>query len=424
MKKGILFILSLFLTFYVATAIETWGVSKNRKNVTDFKVVTMPRQTTTAVPTATIDPNIFVKASVDKPEAYLNEQIILKYDLYTRYDTRYEGFVKEGRLRGFWLEYKETDKNVPRETIQYEGRKFVKATIREIILSPIAPGKYTIEPGAVRVSVVKESGERQEMQLKAKPIEIIAKDLTGTEENKGQKKTGASIFPAEESNDIQSSPNFNDGKPGLMILLDVSGSMLAEDLQPGNRLAVAKNALKTFMNAKPNIRIGVKVFAKEVVTVAPLTDGTKKSLQEIENVQVGMVKDGTAIGDALLAGVKELKKNPARKNIIVLLSDGANNAGHIDPLTAADFSKQDNIAIYAIGIGKDGLVPFPINDPVLGKRYVNAEVNVDDETLGEIASVTGGKFFKVVDANQLKDAFDFIGIVLTRIYKESASNRL
>lgn len=365
------------------------------------------------------DPDIFLKAVIDKTEVYPNEQILLKYDLYTRYDTRYENFEKEGRFRGFWLEYKETDKNVLSETVEYEGKKFIKATIREIALFPIASGKYIVEPGIVRVSIAKESGEREEMLLKAESFEIVAKDFPP---NYGSSLPSPFLKNFPEFNN-QITPVFQDGKPGLLILLDVSSSMLAEDFKPKNRLEAAKNALSEFIKAKPNMRIGVTAFAREVMTVTPLEDATKNLLVDLSRTQVGMLRDGTALGDAILEGVTELRKNEAPKNIIVLLSDGSNNTGHLDPLTAADFARQDNIIIYSISLGRHGLVPFPVDDPIFGKRYVEAEVHVDDETLREIANVTGGKFFKVEHEDQLRSAFEDIE-VLSNVQKEPTVKRL
>lgn len=202
-----------------------------------------------------------------------------------------------------------------------------------------------------------------------------------------------------------SPPSVSGGTPALVILLDVSGSMLAEDLQPGNRLEVAKTVLKEFFSAKPKARAGIKVFAREVVTAAPLTEPTQTLLGEIDRIQIGVIKDGTALGDALLEAVKELKSKRSQENTVVLLSDGANNAGHIDPFTAADFAQENNIVVYSVGLGKQGLVPFPIDDPQFGKRRIMTEANVDSDTLTEIANITGGKYFKADETVQLGDIF-------------------
>lgn len=194
----------------------------------------------------------------------------------------------------------------------------------------------------------------------------------------------------------------------IVLSLDISGSMLAEDFKPHNRVTVAKKEAEKFVEGRENDRIGLVVFARKSYTQCPLTTDYKILKQLINDIHIGLIKDGTAIGLGLANSVNRLREGDAKNKVIILLTDGENNAGNIDPITAAELAKSYNIKVYTIGIGKSGLVPFPIEDPVFGKRYVQTQVNVDEKTLKRIADITGGEFFLATDSNALRQIYQQI----------------
>lgn len=194
----------------------------------------------------------------------------------------------------------------------------------------------------------------------------------------------------------------------IVIALDISGSMLAEDFKPENRLAVAKQEAVKFIRGRENDRIGMVVFAKKAYTQCPLTTDYNILIQLIDQIQIGMIADGTAIGMGLATAVNRLRDSNAKSKVIILITDGANNAGNIDPITAAELAKAFGIKVYAICIGRGGMVPFPVNDPLFGKRYIQANVEIDEMTLKRIAAITGGLFFRAREAQALSEIYEKI----------------
>lgn len=194
----------------------------------------------------------------------------------------------------------------------------------------------------------------------------------------------------------------------IVVSLDISGSMLAEDFKPVNRMTVAKEEAKKFIQGRQNDRIGLVVFARKGYTQCPLTLDYGILSKLIDDVEVGLIKDGTAIGLGIGTAINRLRDSKAKSKVIILLTDGENNAGNVDPITAAELAKSFGIKIYTICIGKGGLVPFPIEDPIFGKRYVQAEVKVDEKVLKRIADIADGLFFSAGDPAGLQRAFQEI----------------
>ena len=187
----------------------------------------------------------------------------------------------------------------------------------------------------------------------------------------------------------------------IVLGLDISGSMKAEDMQPHNRLWVAKDEAKKFIANRKTDRIGLVVFASNSYTQCPLTSDYDVLTRLVDAVNYGDVKDGTAIGMAIANGVNRLKDVPGKSKIMILLTDGRNNAGTIDPITAAELARSLRVRIYAIGIGTTGSAPYPVDDPVFGRRYVQLPADVDDATLSRIAEITGGQYFRATDTAAL-----------------------
>jgi Ca-activated chloride channel family protein len=194
----------------------------------------------------------------------------------------------------------------------------------------------------------------------------------------------------------------------IMLALDISSSMQAEDFKPHNRLYVAKEEIKKFVSKRVNDRIGLVVFSRHSFTQCPLTVDYGVLLRFVDQVDVGIIEDGTAIGMGIANAVNRLRESDAKSKIIVLLTDGENNAGEIDPITAAGLASAFDIKIYTIGAGRPGNAMFPVDDPLFGKRYVYQPTRIDEKTLQEIADVTGGKYFRARSEKELEEIYSLI----------------
>lgn len=203
----------------------------------------------------------------------------------------------------------------------------------------------------------------------------------------------------------------------LMLCLDISGTMQAEDFSPKNRLFVAKERAKEFIGKRKGDRIGLVIFAGQALTQCPLTSDKKILADLIDRINFGLVADGTAIGMGLASAVARLKDSKSKSRIIVLLTDGLNNTGEVDPLTAAKLAQTYGIKIYSIGVGSKGPVPFPVDDPVFGRRYVQAQFDLDMSALEEFSRLTGGQSFLASDAEALKLIYDEIDRMEPTTYK-------
>jgi Ca-activated chloride channel family protein len=195
----------------------------------------------------------------------------------------------------------------------------------------------------------------------------------------------------------------------IVLALDVSGSMLAEDFTLGgervSRLAVTKAAVRDFVAARPEDRIGLVLFAARPYTQAPLTLDHGWLLGNLERAEVGLIEDGTAIGSALAAAVNRLRPSAAKSKVVVLLTDGQNNAGRVTPLTAAEAAAALGIKVYTVGAGTRGLAPYPVRDLFGNKVYRPVQVDIDEDTLKKIAAATGGRYFRATDTAGLREVY-------------------
>ncbi|MFN0150702.1 MAG: VWA domain-containing protein [bacterium] len=196
----------------------------------------------------------------------------------------------------------------------------------------------------------------------------------------------------------------------IMIALDVSGSMRAEDFRPKNRLHVAKDVVRSFVEGRSSDRIGIVVFAANAFVQCPLTTDYGVLKDVIASVDFGMLEDGTAIGSALASAVNRLRASQAKSRVVILVTDGVNNAGNIDPATAAQLAAAMKIKVYVVGVGRPGAkTPFPVDDPLFGRRTVQIEAQLDEPTLRSIADATNGRYFLATDPTALRAIFDEIG---------------
>lgn len=199
----------------------------------------------------------------------------------------------------------------------------------------------------------------------------------------------------------------------IMLALDVSGSMIAEDFTIGgeraSRLDVVKQVTQKFIDARPNDRIGMVAFAARPYLVSPLTLDHGWLLQNLERVKLGLVEDGTAIGSAIASCTNRLiERKDSKSRIVVLLTDGDNNAGKISPLTAAEAARAMGVKVYTIGAGTRGYAPIPVRDIFGRKVYQNVKVDVDEDTLKKIADGTNAKFYRATDTKSLTQIYDQI----------------
>jgi Ca-activated chloride channel family protein len=194
----------------------------------------------------------------------------------------------------------------------------------------------------------------------------------------------------------------------IALVVDISSSMLSEDFQPQNRIEVAKDKVKRFVLERTNDRVGLIAFSGEALTQVPLTTDYPVVLAAIDNLQPGQLEDGTAIGTAIVTAANRLRNAPGRSRVMVLLTDGENNRGSTDPRTAAQAAAAFGIRIYAIGVGTEGMAPVPVGRGLFGLRYENRPVKIDEALLTEIATASGGRYFRARDAQALQNIYDQI----------------
>ena len=207
--------------------------------------------------------------------------------------------------------------------------------------------------------------------------------------------------------DVEEQSRTNAEGIDIMLSMDISGSMLARDFTP-DRLSVAKEVAAEFIADRYGDRIGLAVFAGEAFTQSPLTTDKGTLQTMLARVRSGVIEDGTAIGNGLATAINRLRESEAKSKVIILLTDGVNNRGEIAPLMAADIAADMGIKVYTIGVGTIGKAPYPAIDMFGNMTYQMAEVEIDETTLEEIASRTGGKYFRATDAEKLKAIYDEI----------------
>ncbi|MGH7671696.1 MAG: vWA domain-containing protein, partial [Gemmatimonadales bacterium] len=191
----------------------------------------------------------------------------------------------------------------------------------------------------------------------------------------------------------------------IVLAVDISSSMLAEDFAPNNRLDVARRTAIEFVRARSSDRIGLVAFSGQALTQVPITTDYPVLEAAIRHLRVGILEDGTAIGTAIGTAATRLRRAPGKSKVIVLLTDGENNRGTVDPRTAAQAAATLGLRIYTIGVGTEGEAPVPTGQGPLGLRYQTMPVKIDEELLGDVARTTGGRYFRATDAASLSNVF-------------------
>ena len=192
----------------------------------------------------------------------------------------------------------------------------------------------------------------------------------------------------------------------IVMAMDVSGSMLARDLKP-DRLTAAKNVASDFVKGRPGDRMGLVIFSGESFTQVPLTTDHGVMLNMLAEMKNGLIDDGTAIGDGLATAISRLKDSEAISKVVILLTDGMNNAGSVDPYTAAEIAKLYGIRVYTIGVGSYGTAPYPVQTP-FGTQIQQMKVEIDEKLLASVAGMTGGKYFRATSNQKLDEIYEEI----------------
>ena len=193
----------------------------------------------------------------------------------------------------------------------------------------------------------------------------------------------------------------------IMLAMDVSTSMLSKDFDP-NRLEASKKVAKEFISNRPYDRIGLVIFSGEAFTFSPITTDHRVLQNFIDQIQAGILKDGTAIGNGLAAAVNRLKDSKSKSKIIILLTDGVNNTGYVSPETAMDMAKDYGIKVYTIGVGTNGIARSPLSSQFGQMIFGNNRVEIDERLLTKIANETGGMYFRAKNQDELKKIYDYI----------------
>ncbi len=192
----------------------------------------------------------------------------------------------------------------------------------------------------------------------------------------------------------------------IVLAMDVSTSMLARDLTP-DRISASKDIAIEFISQRPSDRMGIVVFAGESFTQCPLTTDRATLINLMKEVQTDLIEDGTAIGNGLATAVARLKDSDAKSRVVILLTDGVNNSGEVSPQTAAEIAKTYGVRVYTIGVGKEGMAPYPVMTP-WGVQVQNMKVEIDEQLLKEVAESTGGRYFRATDNTKLAEIYSEI----------------
>ena len=207
--------------------------------------------------------------------------------------------------------------------------------------------------------------------------------------------------------DVEQNVRTNAEGIDIMLAIDVSGSMLARDFKP-DRITAAKEVAGSFIADRYGDRIGLVAFAGEAFTQSPLTTDQSTLQTLLARIRSGLIEDGTAIGNGLATAINRLRESDAKSKVIILLTDGVNNQGQIAPMTAAEIAKAQGIRVYTIGVGSEGMAPYPAIDMFGNLTFVSQKVEIDEKVLKAISDMTGGKYFRATDKDKLKAVYNEI----------------
>lgn len=253
--------------------------------------------------------------------------------------------------------------------------------------------KYSRKHGTLTISSLQQVPEQQSFKAMLRHLPFILRLLAI-----------ASIIVALARPQTRNDEELVSGEGvDIVLCIDVSGSMLAQDLLP-NRMEAAKEVAANFISNRPTDRIGLVIFSGESFTLTPLTTDQTNLKAQIYNIKSGLLEDGTAIGMGLATSVERLKESKAKSKVVILLTDGENNGGFIDPNTAKELAKSLNVKVYTIGVGTDGMAPVPVQTQ-MGIVMQHERVNIDEKLMTQIANETGGRYFRAKDNEGLRNIY-------------------
>lgn len=274
-----------------------------------------------------------------------------------------------------------------------------------LLLLLLLPGWWLLtrrrEPGAVvfsRATLAARSGHSWRTRLVRLPGWLRAVAFASLVVALAAPRTGAAVVDVEAEG------------IAIVVVLDISSSMLAEDFAPDNRLRVAKQQVGEFIAGRRHDRIGLVAFAGEALTQVPITIDYAVLHEALDQLRagVGLLEDGTAIGTAIATAANRLRRVPGESRVMIVMTDGENNRGEIDPITAARAAAAYGIRIYTIGVGSEGVAPIPVGVGPFGVQYANLPVHIDEELLREIAGLSGARYFRATNRQALDSIYDQI----------------
>jgi Ca-activated chloride channel homolog len=262
-----------------------------------------------------------------------------------------------------------------------------------------AQGRRTDALTFSRAALLSRFSTRGTRQLARVPAALRAVAFAATVIAAATPRTGASVIHVDAEG------------IAIVLVVDISSSMLAEDFAPQNRMAVARQTAANFVSGRRHDRIGLVAFAGEALTQVPLTIDYPVIYQSLDRLSAGtgMLEDGTAIGTAIATAANRLRRAPGESRVMILLTDGENNRGEVDPLTAARAAAAFDIKIYTIAVGSDGVAPIPIASGPFGIQYANLPVSIDEPLLRDIADISGGQYFRATSEMALDSVYQRIG---------------
>lgn len=359
-------------------------------------------------------PSVFLKQMISSKKVSELEPVKVSYKLYFTDNIYQIHDAKFPAFDGFWVNEEKIDSIVPAPEI-YDSIKYHTAIIREYTIYPLSAGNLIIDKFSLDLKYQKKTGKTIQTIFGDQPVYDAVRDTFYTHID----TVRVGVLPNNSIREIKwdndslfnikkiNSKRVLKEKSNIVLAIDISGSMLTKDFKP-NRMEVSKNIIKSFKDRLPKEKTGLVLFAGECY---PQTGNIKRLPSKPDYKKLvpdSIFEDGTAIGMGLISSMNLLDLSQDSPKAIILLTDGTNNVGNISPLTAADIARQKGINIFAIGMGGIGVAPFPVLSSSGETDYIDLDIQMDEETLKKITSMTGGKYFRATDNKSFMNAVDEI----------------
>ena len=325
--------------------------------------------------------DLFLRLSLSRSEVVIGEPITASLKLYQRVNIAGFENVKFPTFNGFWSQETYSPTNIEFKRESFDDKIYNTAVLRSYVLIPQQAGTITIDPAELVCLV------NVRVNSAASNLSLIVVSIA--------RPRSSSKVERVDTEGID-----------IVLAMDVSTSMLARDFTP-DRISAAKDIAIEFISQRPTDRMGIVVFAGESYTQCPLTTDRATLINLMKEISTDLIEDGTAIGNGLATAVARMKDSDAKSRVVILLTDGVNNSGEVSPETAAEIAKTYGIRVYTIGVGANGEAPYPMMTP-WGVQVQNVKVEIDEKLLSNIASVTGGRYFRATDNTKLSEIYSEI----------------